>query len=370
MEGGRMTGNRLNRALEGVKVVDLSGFIPGPMASLLLADMGAEVLKVEPPAGDAMRTLGPRGPGGEALFHQAINAGKTVRRLDLKREDGRAELLRLVDGADILIEGFRPGVMARLGLDHAMLRHRNPRLITCAISGYGAEGPQAQAAGHDGNYLAASGMLHRNGVPPRFFDPPVIDLAGSLFATVALLGALAARERDGQGCHIDLGLADVPMPLQLFEVAAVAATGRVPQPNATYLNGGAAYYQVYATADARHVMVGAVEAKFWRNFSEAAAHPEWVARQADPLPQHALIAEVAACLGDMTLAECEGRFGHTDCCVTPVLDLGEAIVSPHYAARQLLVRAGGAAQALFPAWVDGLPPRPRDPMIELKEVRA
>ncbi len=356
--------SRLNRFLDGVKVVDLSRFIPGPMASLLLADMGAEVLKVEPPEGDAMRSLGPRGPQGEAVFHEAINAGKTVCRLDLKHPGDRAELLRLVDEADILIEGFRPGVMARLGLDHAMLRSRNPRLITCAISGYGAEGPYAQTAGHDGNYLASAGMMHRNGEPPRFFDPPIVDLAGSLFAATALLGALHARTRDGQGCHIDLGLADVPMPLQLFEVAAIAATGRVPQPNHTYLNGGAAYYQVYATADGRHVMVGAVEAKFWRNFAEAAGHPEWVARQPDPLPQHALIAEVSACLGAMTLAECEDRFGHTDCCVTPVLDLGEAIASPQYRARQLLVQAGGEAQALFPAWVDGRPPGPRGKMID------
>jgi alpha-methylacyl-CoA racemase len=359
-----MTGCRLNRFLQGVKVVDLSRYIPGPMASLLFADMGAEVIKVEPPAGDDMRSLGPRGPAGEPLFHHAINAGKTLRRLDLKREEDRAGLLTLLDHADILIEGFRPGVMARLGLDHAALRERNPRLITCAISGYGAEGPCAQMVGHDGNYLAGAGMMHRNGVPPRFFDPPIVDLAGSLFAAVALLGALQARERDGKGCHIDLGLADVPMALQLFEVAAISVTGTISQPNETYLNGGAAYYQVYATADRRYVMVGAVEAKFWRNFAEAAGHPEWSARQAEPLPQRALMADVSACLGEMTLAECATHFGQSDCCVTRVLDLGEAMASPHYRARQLLTRSGAGIQALFPAWVDGSPPHARSTLFD------
>lgn len=357
---GLQEGNRLNGFLLGINVVDLSLYIPGPMASLLLADMGADVIKVEPPSGDDMRLLGPRGANGEPLFYDSLNAGKTVRRLDLKQDDGRTELLHLLDKADILIEGFRPGVMARLDLDQPTLRGRNPRLITCSISGYGAEGPLAHVAGHDGNYLAGAGMLHRNGIPPRFFDPPIVDLSGSLFATIAMLGALRARERDGLGCHIDLGLADIPMPLQLFEIAALQATGRAPQPNTTYLNGGAAWYQVYATVDHRHVMLGAAEPKFWRAFSEAAGHPEWIVRQTEPMPQYRLIADVAESLGAWTLAECEARFGVTDCCLTPVLDLAEAIASPHHAERRLLRLAGNEMQSLFPVWVDGAPPRARN----------
>jgi alpha-methylacyl-CoA racemase len=356
--------SRFNRFLQGIRVVDVSFYIPGPMASLQLADMGAEVTKVEPPWGDDMRALGPRDAQGAPLFYQALNAGKTVLHLDLKSAAGRQALFERADEADIFIEGFRPGVMSRLGLGAETLRSRNPGLITCSISGHGAESPLAQSAGHDGNYLAAAGVLHRNGVPPRFFDPPVADLSGSLFAVIAILGALQARARDGLGCHIDLGLADVAMPLQLFEIAAYGATGQVPQPNTTYLNAGAAYYQIYATADGRYVMVGAVEAKFWQAFAQAAGHPEWIARQTEALPQHRLIGDVAACLSALTLAECATRFAGGDCCVTPVLDLAQAIASPHHTARGLVKRSSAGLQSLFPAWIDGVPPNAREPIRE------
>ena len=223
-----------------MKVVDLSSFLPGPLASLLLADMGAEVLKVEPPAGDAMRQLGPRRPDGAPVFCEAVNAGKTVCRMDLKTPEAREELLRLVRGCDVLIEGFRPGVMARLGLAYETLRDINPGLIHCSLSGYGATGPLAQSAGHDANYLAQAGVLHRNGgTDPVFFDSPVADVSGSLFGVIAILDVLRGWDADGHGCAIDIGLADVPMPLQLFQVAAFGATGDVPQRRGTYLNGGA-----------------------------------------------------------------------------------------------------------------------------------
>jgi crotonobetainyl-CoA:carnitine CoA-transferase CaiB-like acyl-CoA transferase len=344
--------SRLNTFLQGLRVIDVSAYLPGPMASLLLADMGADVLKIEPPQGDGMRLLGPRDASGKPLFHAAVNAGKTVCRLDLKSPEGREAFLAHIDTADVLIEGFRPGVMARLGLGYDVLRERNRGLIFCSINGYGEGGPLEQTAGHDGNYLALAGVLHRNGVPPRFFDPPVADVTSSLFAAIAILGAVQGRSRDGAGCHIDLGIADVAMPLQLFEVTAFAANSTVPQPETTYLNGGAAYYRVYATADGRHVVLGAVEAKFWRCFAEAAGHPEWNSRQNEPLPQHALIADVAAFFAGLRLAECEARFAGKDCCVTPVLDLAEALDSAHHRQRGV-VRAG---QALFPARIDGEPP--------------
>jgi crotonobetainyl-CoA:carnitine CoA-transferase CaiB-like acyl-CoA transferase len=250
--------------------------------------------------------------------------------------------------------------MDRLGLSYETLRARNPGLIFCSISGYGAAGPLAQVAGHDGNYLALAGVLHRNGKPPRFFDPPVGDVTSSLFAALAILGAVQGRRRDGLGCHIDLAIADVAMPLQLFEVAAFGATGTVPQPETTYLNGGGAYYRVYATADARHVVLGAVEAKFWRSFCEAAGRPDWIARQNEALPQHALIGELTAFFAGLSLAACEARFAEADCCLSPVLDLAEALHGAHHQTRGV-VRAGpdGGLQALFPALVDGLPPAAR-----------
>lgn len=353
--------SRLSRFAQGVRVLDLSAFLPGPLASLLLADMGAEVLKVEPPMGDAMMQIGPRDEADRPVFYEAVNAGKAVRRMDLKQPEARAEFLRLVEEFDVLIEGFRPGVTRRLGLDYAALRPVNPGLIYCSLSGYGASGPLAQAAGHDANYLAASGVLHRNGQDsPVFYDPPLADLSGSLFGVIAILGALRAREADGQGCEIDIGLADTPMPLQIFQVAEHGANGAVPQRRETYLNGGAAYYQVYATRDGRHVALGAIEPKFWAAFCNAAGRPDWVARQAETLPQTALIADVAALVATLALDECVARFAPADCCLSPVLDLGEALGSPHHCSRGLVRRApDGALQALFPARVNGLPPASR-----------
>jgi len=359
---------RLNHCLRGVRVLDLSSYLPGPFASLLLADFGAEVLKIEPPQGDGMLQLGPRDANGRPLFHAALNAGKTICRLDLKTDEGRSVLLSLAAQADVLIEGFRPGVMQRLGLGPETMRAENPRLIYCSLSGYGANSPLSQVAGHDGNYLALAGALHRNGAPPRCFDPPIADMTSGLFAVIAILGALESRRRDGQGCHIDLGIADVAMPLQLFQLAAVDVT--VPQPESTYLNGGAAYYRVYATRDARYVMLGAVEPKFWRAFCEAAEQSDWILRQQEKLPQIALIRDVTALFARLTLQECAARFGRTDCCVSPVLDLAEAVAAAHHSERGLVRRRPqGELQALFPALIDGEPPALRQPLTEAGVMR-
>ncbi len=364
--------SRLGLFARGVRVLDVSAFLPGPLASLLLADMGAEILKIEPPSGDAMAQLGPRDAENGPLFYDALNAGKSMRQLDLKQPEARAEFLRLVAEHDVLIEGFRPGAMQRLGLSYAVLREVNPGLIYCSLSGYGATSPMARQAGHDANYLAAAGVLHRNSTDaPLFYDPPLSDVTSSLFGVIAILGALRARQADGQGCAIDIGLADVTMPLQLFQVAAYGATGAIPQRRHTYLNGGAAYYQVYATADGRHIALGAAEPKFWRAFCEAAGVPDWIGREAEPLPQTALIADVAALIGAFTLAECEARFADPNCCVSPVLDLGEAVASAHHCARGLVRRnPEGALQALFPALVNGVAPAHRPKLRPTQEKEA
>ena len=357
--------SRLNSFLEGVRVLDLSQYIPGPMASLFLADMGAEVLKIEPPRGDEMQSLGPKDAAGEPVFYRALNAGKTVRRMDLKDDAKRAEFLALVKDYDVLIEGFRPGVLARLGIGYPVLSRINSGLIVCSVSGFGARGSDTAKAAHDGNYLATGGVLDRNGVGgPMFFDPPLSDVSGSLFAVIAILGALHERQRTRRGCEIDLGLADVVMPLQLMQVADWGANAHVPKAATTYLNGGAAYYQVYATRDGRHVMLGAVEPKFWRAFCAAAGRPDWVARQSEPLPQTRLIADLAVFFKSLSLAEAASRFADVDCCFSPVLDLEEALTSEQLRSRGLVRRepASGALQALFPAYVDGEEPRVRPPL--------
>ena len=353
----------LNSWLAGVRVLDLSQYLPGPLATLFLADFGADVLKIEPPRGDEMRNLGPRDAAGRPVFYESVNGGKSVRRMDLKDPAARAAFLQLVDSADVLVETFRPGVMTRLGLDYRTLEARNPRLVFCSLSGYGVGGPFEQAAGHDANYLALAGVLERNGADaPVYFDPPVADTTGSLFAVIAILGALRGRERTGRGCQIDIALADVAMPLQIFQVADYGASGRSPSRNETYLNGGAAYYRVYATRDARHVVLAAIEPKFWQRFCDAAGHPDWIARAGDPLPQRDLIGELAAFFAALTLADCASRFGAADCCLTPVLTVAEALDSEHVRHRGLVRRgAAGDLQALFPARVDGEAPKSRAP---------
>lgn len=353
--------SRLNGFLHGVRILDLSRHLPGPLATLLLGDMGAEVLKIEPPAGDEMRVMGPLGANGRSVYFDAVNAGKTTRQLDLKQPDGRLAFLDLVQTADVVIESFRPGVMSRLGVGYETLKASNPQLIYCSLNGFGERGPLSQRAAHDVNYLSLAGTLFQNdGGDTPFFDPPVADCAGALFAALTIVGALHGRARDGKGCHIDLALADVTMPLQVFHLAALAHSGAPPQPSEELLNGGAACYRVYRTADDRRVSLGALEPKFWRAFCAAASRPDWEARHRDPLPQTGLTSAVAAMFRRLTLAECEQRFGSADCCFAPVLDLQEALDSAHVRARGLVQRtAAGALQALFPALVDGEPPMPR-----------
>ncbi len=359
----QVAGSPLRTFLSGVRILDLSQYIPGPLATLLLADMGAEVIKVEPPRGDEMRTLGPRDAQGAPIFYNSLNAGKTIRHIDLKDDDGRAVFLDLVRSADVVVEGFRPGVIERLGIGYDVLSAANSGIVLCSISGYGVGSELAAKAGHDANYLAQMGMLDRNGTDgPMFFDPPVSDVAGSLFAAIAILGALHGRHRTGRGCAIDLGLADTAMPMQLLQVAAFGANGSVPRRGETYLNGGAAYYQVYAIREARHVVLGAIEPKFWHAFCLAAGRRDWIERHSDPLPQRDLIDDVARFLETKTATEVEERFGRVDCCLSLVNDLGEALTHQHVEQRRL-VRPDdhGNLQALFPAWVDGAPPGTRDP---------
>ncbi len=358
--------SRLNTFIAGTRVLDLSRHLPGPLATLLLADMGAIVAKVEPPAGEEMRSIGPQGPNGRSVYFDAVAEGKRGVRLNLRNAADRETLMQLVREADVFVHSFRPGFLDRLGLGDAALAAANPRLIRCAMTGYGENSPMREAAGHDVNYLALSGILHRNAMngTPAYFDPPVADVSAGLFAAITILGALNARHATGEGCAIDLALADAVMPLQSFQLADLAVRGRAPRPRADLLNGGAAFYQIYATRDGRHVALGSVEPKFWRCFCEAAGRPDWIARQTDALPQDALIADVAKFFGSLDLAEIDSRFSEADCCLTPVLDLAEAAASRHHARRGLLHAAEGRLQALFPALVDRAPPSARRPFEE------
>jgi crotonobetainyl-CoA:carnitine CoA-transferase CaiB-like acyl-CoA transferase len=357
--------SRLASFIQGIRVLDLSRHLPGPLATLLLADMGAEVTKIEPPSGDEMRQIGPQGAEGTSHAFQAVNAGKTTRRLDLKSESGREAFLALAATADVLVESFRPGTMERLGLGAETLRAENPGLIYCALSGYGRSGPWMDRAGHDLTYLAQTGILDAMGHPGVPYPPPA-DINGGLFATIAILGALNARARDGKGCVLDLALADAPMPTLVFSLAELGVSGDLIGGAQGLLGGGAAYNNVYRTADDGKVALAAIEPKFWASFCRAAFRPDWLARQSEPLPQHALGAEIAAMFAALTLAEAVARFEPADCCFAPVAAFDHALHGFHATARGLLATgADGRLQALFPAVVDGQRPPPRPPLREL-----
>ena len=357
--------SRLNTFLSGVRVIDLSRHLPGPFATLLLADMGADVIKIEPPVGDDLRTMGPCGPHGHSVYFDAVNAGKTALRMNLKDPDARAAFLGLVETADVLVESFRPDVMVRLELDYETVRQYNPGLVYCSLSGFGAKSPLSHKAGHDLNYVSVAGTLSRSAAgEPKLPESLLADNAGALFASLAIVSALYGRTRDQRGCHLDLALADAVLPLQLFQLAALGVSDQSP---AAYgvgqLNGGAAYYHIYATSDGRHVSLAAIEHRFWDAFCNAAEHREWISRHGDALPQTALTREVADMFRTMSLAECEQRFDGVDCCLSTILDLRNAVASQHQRSRALVQQGtDGVLQSLLPVLVDGEPPLPRPPL--------
>lgn len=361
--------------LAGVRVLDLSQFLPGPFATQLLADMGASVLKIEPPAGDPLRRMDmmsgrPQPEGKPTPYYQAINAGKCVLALDLKSAAGKQAFAGLLAAADVLLESYRPGVLERLGFGRDRLTAINPRLVHCALSGYGQSGPNRLRSGHDVNYIASTGAYAASGPAdkPAMAWPPAADYASALQAALTITGALAQRARTGKGAILDVSLAESMLAWQAWGMTA-AALGSAPRRGGNLLNGGAACYQIYETIDRRFVTLGALEAHFWNNFCDAVGHPEWTARQHEPMPQTALIAEVAAVIREKPLAHWEATLKDVDCCYHALLDYHEAANEPHVRARGL-IREGGKdgrswTEVLFPAFVDGHAPPPRSPVREV-----
>ncbi|MEX0758426.1 MAG: CoA transferase, partial [Tistlia sp.] len=336
--------------LTGTRVLDLSQWLPGPAAGQLLADLGAEVLKVEPPAGDPMRALGPLDGDGVSAWYKTLNAGKAVVRLDLKSEAGREAFRRLVAVADVLLESYRPGTLEKLGLGRADLAEFNPRLVHCALSGYGQSGPYAQKAGHDINYMAVGGGLVASGpeAAPSVAYPPVADHASALQAVVTILAALIRRGAAGPGAYLDVSLMETVLAWQALPLTAALRPGWQPERGRAALNGGAACYRVYRTADGRFVTLGAIEAKFWRTFCEAVGRPDLIERQWEAFPQDALNGEVEAVFAAAPLVHWTALLGPLDCCFEPVPELAEVADHPQVAARRQLRLRGGPAAAEGP----------------------
>ncbi len=314
--------------LAGVRVLDLSQYLPGPHASQMMADFGADVVKMEPPSGDPLSRLNPVtgavGRGMGQAYYDQINAGKRVLRLDLKTDEGRETFMRLIKVADVLLESYRPGVLERLGAGRTVLKRVNPRLIHCALSGYGQMGPDSARAGHDINYLARAGALSGTGPAERPVSPfpPNADLGGGMMAVSAILAALFQRARSGEGRFLDIALTDVMGSWQAWRRLA-AKRQETAGREAELLNGGAACYRVYETADGGYLAVGALESKFWDAFCRTLGKPGWAARQYGPLPQITLIDDVAGVIRTRTLEDWTRIFDGVEACVTPVTEPGQ-----------------------------------------------
>ena len=334
--------------LAGVRVIDLSQYIPGPYAARQLSDLGADVIKVEAPGGDPMRRFMQPGGSGPSPVYRHLNRGKRVCELDLKSARGAAVLAGLLRGADILIESYRPGVLARLGFASDHLDELNPRLLHCALSGYGQSGPYAKRAGHDINYCALAGQSGVSGSAerPLIGFPPIADHASAQQAAITILAALHARERSGQGCHIDLSISESILAWQYLPLL----TGKRERA-ADILDGGAACYNLYPCADGGFVSLGAIEADFWANFCHAVEQPSWIDRQFENMPQHELIAEVSALFACRETAHWRELLDPIDCCFESLSAIDDLATQPQYTARAAL-RTDGPA---YPAHIDQRP---------------
>ena len=340
--------------LSGLRVLDFTALLPGPFATMVLADLGADVVRIESPTRPDMVRFLPPFDGDVSAWHGVLNRNKRSLALDLKRPEADAAVRRLVaeGGYDIVIEQFRPGVMDRLGIGYEALRTVNPAVIYCALTGYGQTGPLRDRAGHDINYLALSGALSESG---RAGDGPpplgiqVADIGGgAMGALVGLLAAVIHRAATGRGQFVDVSMFDLMVAWQAHLVSHTLVAGETPTPEGMALNGGRAY-DLYQTQDGRWLSVGSLEPKFWQGFCAAIGRPDLIAAglSLDPAAVAAAKAAVRQSIAARPLAEWVAVFAPLDVCVEPVLTVPEMLAGPQVAARGLVVdvpRPGGGAQ--------------------------
>lgn len=351
----------IDKPLSGVRVLDLTRLLPGPVATMHLADMGAEVVKIEDPGiGDYARAIG-HVRNEVSQFFIAVNRGKQFVRLDLKEASQRNELLRMVEHADVVVESFRPGVMDKLGLGWQVLKQHNPKLVMCAISGYGQDGPFAHLAGHDINYIGYAGMLEQNVGPegvPALPNLQVGDLLGGAQTAVqGILAALLGVKAGGDGRFVDVSMTDAVFAHNIMPMVAVNNFGKPAASGRDLLTGGVPCYNVYRTRDERFMAVGALELKFWEACCE-------VLGRADLKTQHwslgqkiggaeamAAKAELDTIFAQRTQQKWTEIFAGADCCVTPILRTDEAISHPLFIERRMASRQAHPTEGAY--WAIG-----------------
>lgn len=339
--------------LAGIRILDLTRLLPGPVATLHLADLGAEVIKIEDPqVGDYARTLG-TGQGEDSAYFRMINRNKQGLQLDLKKAEGVEVFLRLAAGVDVIVESFRPGVMDKLGVGYATIAAVNPKITYCSISGYGQDGPYKGLAGHDINYLGYAGVLDQigsEGGHPAIPNFQIADLlGGAMTAAMGILAAVLEAQRTGQGRHVDVSMTDSVLAHSYFTMLRLNDAGHSAPRGTDLLSGGLPCYATYRCADGKYMAVGALEGKFWKTCCAVLDHPEWLPRQWDASLRGEM-AELFAAQPRDTWAE---RFAAVDCCVTPVLSPEEALINEQISARQMVLQLDGLTQFAPPLKMSG-----------------
>ncbi|MDD3023115.1 MAG: CaiB/BaiF CoA-transferase family protein [Syntrophomonadaceae bacterium] len=331
----------MRSALDGIKVLDLSGMLPGPFCTQLLADYGAEIIKIEDLNGDRARRMPPFMDEQGALFY-AVNRNKKCIGLNLHRPEGKAIFMKLMASCDVLVEVFRPGVMEKLGLSYEELKKVNPGIIYCALSGFGSTGPCAQTAAHDLNILSLAGVTGLTGSKEGFPGMSPIQLAGtaggSLYAVIAILMALHNRTQTGQGQFCDVSMLDGVISLLAYTLAEWSGKEALPQRGDAFLTGAYAYYQIYETSDQKYISLGAIETKFWQEFCAKIGKAEYADSQWEMELQQIMINEISAIIKTRTQAEWLDLFAETNICLTPVLSLAEMSEHPQVKSRDMIVK--------------------------------
>lgn len=328
--------------LTGIRVIDFSQYLPGPYATLRLADLGAEVIKVESPKGDPAR-FPPEHDGGERYVFRAQNRDKKSVLLNLKERTEQLIVLDLIKEADVVIESFRPGVANRLGIGYEDVIKVKPDIVYCSLSGYGQEGEMSHLGSHDLNYMALSGVLSQlkdDEEKPIHPSTTLADLVGGVAASESIVAALLQKERSGKGAYLDIALADVMATLMTNHVLIESATGK---PNGIErLDRNLICYGLYETGDGRFVSLAALEPKFWENFCMAVEKKEWLnAHLTAPEATNPIYIEVTELFASRTFAQWTEFSQQVDCCMTPVLETGELAHHPYYRSRKLIEERWG-----------------------------
>lgn len=323
-------------------MLDLSRLLPGPYCSLLLADLGMEVLKVEDPEqGDYLRMIGPIRKNDSAHF-LALNRNKKSMILNLKVKEGKEIFYKLIQSYDIVLESFRPGVMGRLGIGYQELKKGNPRIILCSLSGYGQDGPYRERSGHDINYIGLGGVLELTGMKNSPPIPPAVQIAdiggGGMMAAIAILAAAIHREKTGKGQFLDISMMDGVVSWLSMHAGKYFMDGELPKRGEMHLTGRYACYQVYATKDGRYMSLGAMEQKFWKNFCEAIGRRDLIYKQyIEGEEQLRVIEEIQELFKTKTQKEWIDFFKNVDACCEPILTFEEVFHHPQVLHRQMVM---------------------------------